>query len=198
MNTLAHLQLALPDDGWLAGAVLGDYWRGAPDPGWPPSLHQGVILHRRIDSFTDSHPDLLRARSRFAAPFRRYAGILLDVWFDHRLAIHGEALGVDDPALLQARLDAALQRYGAHLPAPALRFGRAVVRERRLEAYRDPAAVAQALGWLSTRLRHDNPLERGLEALQPLAPSLEEDFLAFWPMLKAHADALKAGWREPD
>jgi acyl carrier protein phosphodiesterase len=196
MNTLAHLQLARPDSGWLAGAILGDFWRGAPDPRWPQRLRQGVILHRRIDSFTDSHPDVLRARARFQPPFRRYAGILLDLWFDHRLARHGAALGVDEPGALTAMLDAALSEHAAHLPPAALRFGRAVVRDRRLQAYRDRAAVARALAWLATRLRHDNPLAHGLEALEPLADEIEQDFLAFWPELLAHAATLKSDWRQ--
>lgn len=194
MNTLAHLQLAQPRSGWIAGALLGDLWRGAPDATWPRTLREGVVLHRRIDSFTDSHPITLRARARFEPPFRRYAGILLDLWFDHRLAVHGAALGVADPEQLAAGLVEALDTHAVHVPESIRHHASALLRERRLSAYRNPAAVERALAWLGGRLRRHNPLAEGLHAIEPLAADLEDDFLAFWPLLQAHVAGLKQDW----
>jgi acyl carrier protein phosphodiesterase len=87
MNFLAHLWLAdraaLP----LAGAILGDYFRGALPPDLPAALAKSVHLHRRIDANTDRHPVVQAARSRFGGGTRRYAGILLDILYDHALAL---------------------------------------------------------------------------------------------------------------
>jgi acyl carrier protein phosphodiesterase len=192
VNVLAHLELAWPRSGWLAGAVLGDHWRGAPHPAWPEALRQGVVLHRRIDSFTDSHPRLLGARARFPSPYRRYAGILLDLWFDHRLAANAERLGLQRPAALGQALGEALAEFRSHLPAAALRQGLGLIDGRRLAAYREPAALARALGFLASRSSRHQPLAGGLAVLEPLAGPLEADFHAFWPELRAHVAELKS------
>jgi acyl carrier protein phosphodiesterase len=85
VNHLAHALLAGPNDDVLLGSLLGDFWRGAPDPGWPEGVRAGVVLHRKIDVYTDSHPLVAAARSHFGTPWRRYAGILIDIYFDHVL-----------------------------------------------------------------------------------------------------------------
>lgn len=86
MNFLAHFWLADQAGAALAGALLGDYWRGALPPDMPPALALSVRLHRRIDAVTDRHPRVQAARARFAPGARRYSGIVLDVLYDHLLA----------------------------------------------------------------------------------------------------------------
>src|SRR5699024_8931556 len=86
MNFLAHALLAGDDPDLEVGGILGDFVRGRPDPTLPAGLRRGIALHRAVDAFTDRHPDVAAARRLFDPPWRRYAGIMLDVWFDHCLA----------------------------------------------------------------------------------------------------------------
>jgi acyl carrier protein phosphodiesterase len=87
VNFLAHLWLtdraALP----LAGAILGDVLRGPLPPEMPAPLARSVLLHRQVDAHTDRHPRVVAVRAGFAQGARRYAGILLDLVFDHALAL---------------------------------------------------------------------------------------------------------------
>ena len=46
------------------------------------------MLHRRIDSFADTHPAFRRSRGRVSAARRRVAGIMVDMFYDHFLARH--------------------------------------------------------------------------------------------------------------
>lgn len=85
MNHLAHFVLAPDDDQARTGTWLGDFVRGSDLSAWPATIEQAIRLHRRIDSFTDTHAVTLDARRGLPAPLRRYAGILLDVYFDHLL-----------------------------------------------------------------------------------------------------------------
>jgi acyl carrier protein phosphodiesterase len=86
MNFLAHLWLAEQARLPLAGAILGDVLRGPMPETMPPDLAQSVQLHRRLDAATDRHPRVQAARSAFAPGERRYAGIVLDLLYDHVLA----------------------------------------------------------------------------------------------------------------
>ena len=89
MNFLAHLHIADATQTNLAGAMAGDFIKGS----LPLSLTEfqlGVVLHRKVDRFIDSHPDLKALSRQFPKGYRRTAGILLDMAFDHYLAQHWE------------------------------------------------------------------------------------------------------------
>ena len=69
--------------------MLGDFVRGTRDDlsaRFPPDLVEGILLHRAIDYFTDQHPVFLRSKLLLAPERRRFAGIIIDVLFDHFLA----------------------------------------------------------------------------------------------------------------
>lgn len=106
MDHLAHVVLAGRNPLAVTGALLGDFWRGALDPAWPAALAAGVRLHRRIDTWTDGHPAVLEARAGFDPGFRRYAGIALDVWFDHLLANDFERRAGETLAVVEDRVRA--------------------------------------------------------------------------------------------
>jgi acyl carrier protein phosphodiesterase len=86
VNFLAHLWLTDRAGLPLAGAILGDVLRGPLPPAMPAPLARSVMLHRQVDAHTDRHPRVVAARAGFAQGARRYAGILLDLLYDHVLA----------------------------------------------------------------------------------------------------------------
>lgn len=89
MNFLAHFHLAHATDASRVGALLGDFARGTPESllsQFPKEVVQGIMLHRVIDRFTDSHPVFLRSKALLHPTRRRFAGIIIDIFFDHFLA----------------------------------------------------------------------------------------------------------------
>src|SRR5690606_1175194 len=53
---------------------------------FPVGIKNGIILHRKIDEFTDHHPAVLKAKNIFRPQYRLYSGAFVDVVFDHFLA----------------------------------------------------------------------------------------------------------------
>jgi len=188
MNHLAHTVLAGPHPLHVVGSLLGDHWRGAPDPDWPAELGVGVRLHRRIDGWVDAHPESVAARALFEPPFRRYAGILLDVWFDHLLARDFEQLAAMPLEQHTARAYEALARHDAAWPDPFRMFAQRLVRHRGLEAYRTLDTVEFVLERIGDRLARANPLARALPVLEALGPELAPRFQRLWPQLVAFSD----------
>lgn len=105
MNFLAHFQLAhyRADQldhhlgAQLSGAFLADFIRGplsalhpiAGDidygsPYW--QTIEAIHVHRRIDSLTDQHPHTKMAKRLYPTHLRRYAPLLVDVFYDYILA----------------------------------------------------------------------------------------------------------------
>jgi acyl carrier protein phosphodiesterase len=88
VNFLAHFQLAWPDELLVAGGLEGDFHRGILRGERPLGFEAGIKLHRAIDAYTDQHPAVTALKSDFPAGLRRYAGILIDLAFDHFLTLH--------------------------------------------------------------------------------------------------------------
>lgn len=187
MNHLAHAFLAGADDEVLLGGLLGDFWRGAPDPHWPARIRAGVVLHRKIDVYTDSHRDVAAARALFAAPLRRYAGILLDVYFDHVLAADWPRHAREPLRQLSTRADALLSANRHWLPDRLNRFAGYFRHAGLFEAYAERAAIERVLAGIGQRLRHDNPLASAGPALWEREAELGAIFARFFPDLVAYA-----------
>lgn len=197
MNHLAHALLADGRDPEFAlGSALGDFVHGPPDPAWPPARQAGLRFHRAVDRYTDTHPEVVAARRLFTPPWRRYAGIVLDVWFD-RLLVRGWARRVPDRPLddfaqrwlhlLDDRSDAlppALQAFTAWMHAHGLPAG-----------YGDDATLESVFHGLARRLSRPSPIADALPELRARADALQQHFDAFWPDLAAHADTWPAATR---
>jgi len=86
VNVLAHAFLANGDPDRIVGQLCGDFVRGSDLSAYPTPVQFGIRCHRSVDTFTDQHADNLAARNLFEAPHRRFAGIAVDVIYDHFLA----------------------------------------------------------------------------------------------------------------
>ncbi|MBX6420584.1 MAG: DUF479 domain-containing protein [Nevskia sp.] len=158
MNYLAHLWLAdrarLP----LAGAVLGDGVRGRLEGRFAPALERSIRLHRRIDALTDAHPCVRAARVRFAPGARRYAGIVLDLIYDHALACDWPCYSAEPLADFARR--AAREVAAASEAFLALRLAPpdAAAFERWLWSYREEAGLERAFARVAARLSRPDAL----------------------------------------
>ena len=117
MNFLAHLWLAGSDDGLRLGAMLGDFIRGSMDGSeLPEPVQRGIQLHRFIDQHMDGLPEMAELRQRFKSPFRRYAGIIIDVNFDYQLANRWQEYSNISLQEFDAEVRQLLAEYDALLP----------------------------------------------------------------------------------
>jgi len=199
MNYLAHLYLADCTGTSLAGSLLGDVVRGPLQGRFSAELERGIHLHRRIDSFTDRHPRVLAAKARLQAPYRRYAGILLDVYFDHCLAQSWDRWHRQSLEDFASEAYRQLLRESLTLAHPGFSLRLAYMRSRNLLlSYRNQAGIERALEGLAGRLSRANPLATGLDALLPHEAELHADFQAFFPELLNFARQTADDTRAPD
>jgi acyl carrier protein phosphodiesterase len=91
MNYLAHAYLSFGIPAITTGNLISDFIKGKQKLTYPPEIQQGIVLHRAIDTFTDTHPVTRQAKTFFRDPYGLYAGALVDIVYDHFLA--------DDPLI---------------------------------------------------------------------------------------------------
>jgi acyl carrier protein phosphodiesterase len=187
VNVLAHALLAGNDAGLRLGGVMGDFVRGTPDESLPVRVRDGIYLHRAIDGYTDTHPLVRKAREAMPPPFRRYAGIFLDVWFDHCLARDFARYCPTPLEAFSDSLRAEMHAADAILPDGLKRFLLYMDAHELPAGYADLERVAAALGGLSRRLSRANPVGESVPLLIEHDAMLRETFAAFFPQLQAFA-----------
>ena len=186
MNYLAHLHLGGQQPAELLGSLYGDFVKGPLDSRWPAPVETGIRLHRKIDAFTDRHPLVLQAKSRFPSERRRYAGILVDLFFDHCLAANWQQYAEEPLACFTARVYQALGDEPG-LPGKLALIAPRMAAQDWLGSYREFAVLEQVLTGMSRRLSRPEGLAGGMAELAQLYQPLSEDFQAFYPQLQAFA-----------
>ncbi len=86
MNFLAHLHLSGNNDYVKIGNFIGDAVKGKSYVKFHPEIQKGILLHRKIDEFTDLNPITKELNSYFIEKYRKYAGIVTDIVYDYYLA----------------------------------------------------------------------------------------------------------------
>ncbi|MGK4476080.1 ACP phosphodiesterase [Aeromonas molluscorum] len=184
MNYLAHLHLASHCDSSLTGNLLGDFIKGPLPSGLEPSLDAGIWLHRRVDAFTDAHPEHRAAVGCFAPPWRRFGAILVDMLYDHWLSLHWAHFSPAPLPLFLQQSYAALLADEARLPGGLPLPLTAMVRQNWLASYAELDGLTRALNGIGQRLRRPQPLGLALATLLPAQwHACEQGFLAFYPDL---------------
>jgi len=187
MNLLAHALLAAPDADLMLGSLIGDFVRGRIDPALRREVRAGIALHRSIDAYTDAHEEIAAARALFAPPFRRYAGILIDVWFDHLLARQWSRYGDGELDDFAARVRALLDLNPTVVPERMRTFVAYLHAHDLPAAYRHTGVIGEVLRGMSRRLTRANPLDEALPVLVARHGALQQRFDAFFPQLEHFA-----------
>ena len=183
MNYLAHLHLGGQRPGQLLGSLYGDFVKGRLQGQFAPEVEAAIQLHRRIDVFTDRHPLVDVALSRFSLTRRRYAGIVLDVFFDHCLA-RDWALYADRPLELFTSDVYRVLSSERQLPDRLARIAPYMVADDWLGSYREFEVLEQVLRGIARRLTRPEELAGAMQELRGLYEPLSEDFRLFYPQLQ--------------
>ena len=194
VNYLAHAWLARHSDDAILGAILGDFVFGQSGlQDWPPAVRAEIVRHRRIDLYTDAHPAVVVARGLFDdAGLRRYAGIVLDVHFDHCLARHWQRWNDAPLADFTARVYRVLDEHRDELPSRLRAIAPRMAAHDWLGSYVQRGNVDHAVRGIATRLsRHGDKLVACLDVLRVEEARIEAAFEAFFPDLVDAAAAMR-------
>ncbi len=187
MNHLAHTLLAGEDELLQLGGLMGDFVHGRPDSSLPERVVAGIRLHRAIDVYTDSHPEVAAARALLPSPYRRYGGILLDMWFDHLLARDFSRWSEHRLDTYSSGVRGLLYRYEPLLPPGLLRFRHYMEAHALPGGYARPEEMSAALDGISHRLSRANPVGEAMPVLIGLERPLQSSFETFYPQLQVFA-----------
>lgn len=190
MNYLAHLFLSGDDADLAVGNFIADGVRGSDLENYVPGVQRGIQLHRAIDMFTDAHPVTEEARQLIRPYFRKYAGVALDVYFDHFLAQHWQLYANAPLETFANKQYKLLTKRQDEFPAHGVRFLHHMIANNLLVRYGTIKGIGRVLTGMATyRATFESGLEQGADVLTEHYSGLEAHFRAFFPDLQAYCNA---------
>lgn len=198
MNILFHMYLSGDDHEVLVGNFMGDFVKGPLGDVYPPGIHQGLMLHRKIDSFAQRDANFQASRLRLSPYFGLYRGVLVDLFYDHFLAKEWNACSdVPFPDYI-AWARSIIDKQLTIMPARLQEFVPVIFNEL-LPSYRNVAGIESALKRMSGRVRRANPLAEGGAELTRHYEELKTDFGRFIIAARQFAsDMIKTGAADED
>ena len=110
MNFLAHIYLSGNNDLIKIGNFMADSIHGKRYLEYSGDLQKGILLHRYIDTFTDAHPIYRKSKHRFHEKYGHYAGVIMDIVYDHFLAKNWNSYFNDNLEVYAANFYSLMQR----------------------------------------------------------------------------------------
>ncbi len=185
MNFLAHFHLAWPDAGLIAGGLEGDFVKGPLRGALPPHLERGIKLHRAVDAFTDGHSLIQHLRQCLPPDLRRYAGILIDLSFDHYLSRHWSDFSDIPLTDFNSEVYRTLTAQQFILSEGGRRMLARLVEFDVLGLYLQWDNVLASATRIGERFQRSNPFLDLERQLSPAQDTLEQAFLNFYPQLQS-------------
>ncbi len=149
MNYLAHLYLSGNDPQIMVGNFIGDHVKGKQYNRFPEDVQTGILLHRHIDTYTDAHPAFRESINVFRGGYRRYAGVVGDIVYDHLLAAHWQNFSAETLPNFVSRSHKILMRNYFILPLRVKQFLPFLIKSRRLENYQHLEGLERTLKIMS-------------------------------------------------
>lgn len=189
MNFLAHIFLSGNDPEVKLGNFFGDFVKGSSYNNFPERIKKGILLHRRIDEFTDNHIEFKKSVNLLKPRFGRYSGIMADMYYDHFLAadFHNYS-SVSLNCFAYNFYMHALLRYPL-LPTRIKRFIFHFAGSNRLRKYASKEGLQESLEIMRNRKSAAFQPELAIEVLTEYCNELESHFQYFFPEIIQFADS---------
>lgn len=188
MNFLAHLYLSGSDPLIQIGNFIGDHVKGRQYEKFAPGIQKGIILHRKIDHFTDQHAIVKNSCSHLSKKYGRYSGIVIDVFYDHFLAQNWANYHEDSLKDFVSGVHRTLLFNYFKLPRGVKRFLPFLVKSRRLETYATTQGIERSLKIMSDYSSLPDHTDWAMKQMDVHYSDLNSEFQRFFKELRAMVD----------
>jgi acyl carrier protein phosphodiesterase len=192
MNFLAHLYLSGENAEIQIGNFIGDSVKGLPEIGaFTPGILYGIQMHRFIDTFTDHHPMVKALLPTFKPTFGRYAGVVVDIYYDHFLALHWSNYHKLPLTTYTANVYSILELHSDLLPERVKEFLPYMLRADWLSNYANFEGLQKVFNGMMKRANFASNMDQAVHVLKEHYTETEDSFNLFFPELIAGVEEWK-------
>ncbi|WP_026709013.1 acyl carrier protein phosphodiesterase [Flavobacterium frigidarium] len=186
MNFLAHIYLSGDNDYIKIGNFMADGIRGKHFEEFPIDIQKGITLHRAIDTFTDAHPVFRQSTKKLHARYHHYAGVIVDVFYDHFLAKNWSVYSNENLEEFIQNFYESLRQNQAVLTEKTIGFMPYMFKQNWLSSYQTIEGINSILTQMDGRTKNKSKMRFATEELQEFYSDFEEDFTTFFRDLQQH------------
>ncbi|MBE0676769.1 MAG: DUF479 domain-containing protein [Bacteroidales bacterium] len=183
MNVLAHIYLSGDSEKIIIGNYIGDYVKGRDYLKYPDPVRRGIILHRHIDAFTDRHPVVHRSKIHFTRKYHRYAGVVVDILYDHFLTREWDFFSRRPLESVTYNFYRAMVNNFDILPDNVKESFPFFIINNWIETYQTQSGIRHVLRTMSKRTSLPAETRYAMKMLKRNYYSLHDDFMEFFPEL---------------
>ena len=184
MNYLAHLFLAGTHPEMILGNFIADHVKGQEVLKYSETTRKGIFMHRSIDTYTDQHPVVKQSIARLRHDFRKYAGVIVDMYYDHFLSSQWDKYSATDLHTFTKTRYEILNSFQHELPSRSARLLFFMEKQNWLLSYGSFDGMQQAFNGMSRRTAFESKMEYAVANLQTHYNDFEHEFRLFFPDLQ--------------
>jgi len=186
MNFLAHLQLSGDNESIMLGNFIADHIKGNKFEKLPSEVVKGIYLHRKIDYFTDHHPEFIKSRLRLQPNYRKYAGVIVDIFYDHFLASNWSKFSSIKLSHYSAFVYGLLLKNYSILPIKTKKVLPFIIMQNWLVNYRTFDGLQRSFSGMARRASFKSNMENVLVDLKKDYQLYSKEFTNFYPDIQEY------------
>lgn len=185
MNFLAHIYLSGNNDLIKIGNFMADGIRGKHFENYPLDVQKGIVLHRAIDTFTDAHPVFRQSTKRLHQRYHHYAGVIVDVFYDHFLAKNWARYSDESLEDYTERFYHSLRNNEVILTEKTKGMLPYMTKYNWLLSYQTVEGIDRILTQMDSRTDNKSKMRFAAEELAEYYSKFEQEFTEFFEELRA-------------
>lgn len=180
MNFLAHIYLSGDNDLIKIGNFMADGIRGKQYENFPLDIQKGIILHRAIDTYTDAHPIFRQSTKRLHENYHHYAGVIVDVFYDHFLAKNWSSYSNEKLENYVANFYKSLEKNIDVLSDKTKNFMPYMIQHNWLVSYQTVEGITKILTQMDSRTNNQSKMRLANTELIKFYSEFENEFTLFF------------------
>lgn len=188
MNFLAHLYLSGENEEIIVGNFIADHVKGNAFDKFKDEIKRGIHLHRAIDAYTDSHPVFIQSKNRLSPNYRKYAGVITDMFYDHYLSAFWESYSEEKIESFTSRMYRIVMKRFFILPLKTQRILPFMAKDNWLKGYGSTEGLGRALNGMAKRTPFESGMENAITDLKKDYNLYKQEFETFFPEIIKYSE----------
>ncbi|RAJ11848.1 acyl carrier protein phosphodiesterase [Olleya aquimaris] len=165
------------------GNFIADGIRGKKYKEYPKDIQTGILLHRQIDTFTDAHPTVRKSTKRLHKNYGHYAGVIVDILYDHFLAKNWEQYSNIPFAEYIDDFYDTLEKHFEILPPRIQKMLPHMLADNWLLSYASIEGITKVLEGMNRRTKNRSQMNLAVNELEAFYKEFEAEFTSFFDEL---------------
>lgn len=180
MNILAHSYLSFGDSDLIIGNFIADQVKGSNFSEFPMGIQKGILLHRAIDDFTDSHPLYKQSCRRIFSHQGHYARVVIDIVYDHFLAKNWNQYSNNDLETYSQGFYDLLKFNNELLPKKAQYVLHYMAKSNWLVMYQSISGIDRIFKGMHSRANYGSSMDSASELIELYTDEFQNEFSQFF------------------